>query len=1049
MKLIFLFPLFFALSCWSQVNPLQWGLVNNGESRYIDLDSNRYYKAQARKGVDIHWPAPVKSQRKVLVAILDTGIDKTHPALQGFIHRDEKECQLLEAYKKCLNEKNKNSCNQEFLDPKKPNYDPNHNGYPLDCSGWSTLSNENMGSIRGQPDFEDSEAHGTHVAGIIASYSKDLSLRGVSSNIEILPVQVLSNRPNSPMRPQSLNSSGVVIDPSEQSLPPARVLGDLVARGVIYAMNSGADVINFSMGWPQSFDSEYLREVIQKAQARGIIFVASAGNDSTSALLRPCVYPGVICVAAHGPDGSLAYFSNFGAGVDLAAPGVSILSTYPMATYAAAFAERRGFEYLSGTSQAAPFVTAAVAEMLARGVKPQEIYPRLMSSTQPLLEALPPVVGMPHEEPRVVNMVNLKDNKFIRSGRMDLTQALAMSPVPVILPLNKEKEIIQWDRRSRDIQLNFKMKNYWAPLSLSQLKIAAAHTQYWSAQTLKINNTICNFGGLQNWITEQEISCSVKLEIIDTPEASESRLPSSLALEILVSYPGVQNFRRVVEADILVPVTKDLSGPDIQVIPFKSPLISGGRLIPIDENLDGAADSRDYLMVSKDPNEWSLAVVKQQPQGYQASDVKKLAVDGKPTELRDQFLTRLGQDERGLSQYALGLFVSKEKSQEEDEEEVQSPPRSVVDFYFFDENLQQIEKKRYESVTTFMPYQISWHKIGSRLHPAWVGPGPEVVEKLSLRDLRENPPDPENPLKGKKIEIRFFYLDENFKLKTVKAPEGYNIVDILQGSVEQTRRGVVPVLLAQNRGTEVKPSYLFNFATAEIYQGQLSEVKKVDFFRAGGVYRNLLDSRVDKIHNLDKSENEFAGTFWDGELVSGSLRLSALENQKSQSQANFFSQALGTDRFPYDAVLRVRSVYSGAKRKGAFAITNSEIQYHDLLRGTFVKHSLERYTFNGEMATTNLQFPVVVQDAHSVESKLPALFTTEGSGLSRGLRLLVPVIGSDQRLLGLISPAKMRFYSERQKGCRPLETPVFLGGAKAYGFDYYCGDRILRVNLKF
>ncbi|MGE3857678.1 MAG: S8 family serine peptidase, partial [Dehalococcoidia bacterium] len=123
-------------------------------------------------------------------------------------------------------------------------------------------------------------------------------------------------------------------------------------------------------------DSLVLREAVQEAQARGAIIVASAGNESQSAITYPAAYPGVISVAASGrytAQGidyrSLASFTNFG-GVDVMAPGVAVLSTVP-----AAACGNRGWSCLdgpyasaSGSSFATPIVAGAVA--LLRAVHP-------------------------------------------------------------------------------------------------------------------------------------------------------------------------------------------------------------------------------------------------------------------------------------------------------------------------------------------------------------------------------------------------------------------------------------------------------------------------------------------------------------------------------------------------------------------------------------------------------------------------------------------------------------------------------------------------------
>ncbi len=190
-----------------------------------------------------------------------------------------------------------------------------------------------------------------------------------------------------------------------------RVWSDMVGRGLIYAMRSGAKVINFSLGWPQADDTDFMRKVMEEAQARGVIIVAAAGNDSTRALLRPCVYPNVICVGAAGPDGAMAHFSNYGSGVDIVAPGLNILSTYPMSKRPIRFRSTLGYEYLSGTSQATPFVTAAVAEMMARGIPASEIHARLILGSRPLQSNLSLQEGGTHEQGQSLN----PERKFIKN----------------------------------------------------------------------------------------------------------------------------------------------------------------------------------------------------------------------------------------------------------------------------------------------------------------------------------------------------------------------------------------------------------------------------------------------------------------------------------------------------------------------------------------------------------------------------------------------------------------------------------------------------------
>jgi len=178
----------------------------------------------------------------------------------------------------------------------------------------------------------DPNGHGTHVAGIIAAAANNqIGVAGLAPDVEILPVQVL-------------DADGV---------------GDhaAIASGIVWATDNGADIINLSLGGNEP--SEALHTAVQYAHAKGVLLVAAAGNDGSrsNSPMYPAAYDEVLAVAASGPDGTAASFSNSGTYVDLAAPGFAILSTTP-----------DGYDYLSGTSQAAPFVSAAAALLLDSGL---------------------------------------------------------------------------------------------------------------------------------------------------------------------------------------------------------------------------------------------------------------------------------------------------------------------------------------------------------------------------------------------------------------------------------------------------------------------------------------------------------------------------------------------------------------------------------------------------------------------------------------------------------------------------------------------------------
>ncbi|MFB9277306.1 S8 family peptidase [Cohnella cellulosilytica] len=180
--------------------------------------------------------------------------------------------------------------------------------------------------------YADDNGHGTHVAGIAAATGRK-RIYGVAPKVELYAVKVLDE-----------NGSGFISD---------------IVEGIDWCLSRGIRILNMSFGL--SADSALLRNAIRQARRRGAVIVASAGNSGTALpqIDAPARYPETIAVAATTRANRPASFSSRGRGIDIAAPGVSILSTWPGGTY------RRE----SGTSMSAPHVTGAAA--LLRGVRPK------------------------------------------------------------------------------------------------------------------------------------------------------------------------------------------------------------------------------------------------------------------------------------------------------------------------------------------------------------------------------------------------------------------------------------------------------------------------------------------------------------------------------------------------------------------------------------------------------------------------------------------------------------------------------------------------------
>jgi serine protease len=176
----------------------------------------------------------------------------------------------------------------------------------------------------------DPNGHGTHVSGTIAAVTGNgVGVAGIAPDTKILPVRVLG-----------ANGSGVMSD---------------TASGIIWAADHGANVINMSLG--SSGQLGAVTNAIAYARSKGVTVVAAAGNEREkgSPTSYPAADPGVIAVAATDSADAVATFSNRGSYVDVAAPGVNIASTVPVAN--------GSYAYYSGTSMAAPHV-AAVAALL-------------------------------------------------------------------------------------------------------------------------------------------------------------------------------------------------------------------------------------------------------------------------------------------------------------------------------------------------------------------------------------------------------------------------------------------------------------------------------------------------------------------------------------------------------------------------------------------------------------------------------------------------------------------------------------------------------------
>jgi subtilisin family serine protease len=316
------------------------------------------------------------SGKDIIVAVTDTGVDYNHQDLLQNIWRNP----------------------NEILDGK----DNDGNGFIDDIVGWDFATNDNKPydlslSLMDILLSGGNPGHGTHVAGVIgARLNNALGTAGVAPNVKIMALRFLTEKG------QGTTEGGI--------------------KCIDYAAANGARIINASWGGEAGEEEEdkALKESIERAQAKGVLFMAAAGNgritggkpagfnnDTDKKPTLPVSYAldNIVGVAATDIEDKLANFSNFGEKTTaLAAPGVNILSTVPGDRYQDTILNLFGTKITwDGTSMATPYVAGAAAVLWSQNLR--QDYRSVKSK---LLGAVKPVAEL--------------KGKVATAGRLDLTQ---------------------------------------------------------------------------------------------------------------------------------------------------------------------------------------------------------------------------------------------------------------------------------------------------------------------------------------------------------------------------------------------------------------------------------------------------------------------------------------------------------------------------------------------------------------------------------------------------------------------------------------------------
>ena len=237
-------------------------------------ESRLLEKEEPFSGTSMQWLGANGDRRSsgegIKVAILDTGIDPKHPALEGIV--------LSEL------------------------------------------------SLLGEGRSHESKGHGTGIASIIAGQSEEFL--GLAPASEILSFQVLDE-----------NGAGDSFT---------------IAKGIISAVDQGADIINLSLGGATA--STVMQKAIQYAKAKDVLMIAAVGNEGGQGVAFPARHQDIVAVSSVDKNSRVSTFANFGPEVDISAPGVGIYTAW----------EGNEFVSFSGTSIATAFVTAALSSELSQ-----------------------------------------------------------------------------------------------------------------------------------------------------------------------------------------------------------------------------------------------------------------------------------------------------------------------------------------------------------------------------------------------------------------------------------------------------------------------------------------------------------------------------------------------------------------------------------------------------------------------------------------------------------------------------------------------------------
>lgn len=327
--------------------PVQWPLNNTGQTYPPGSSGTADSDIDAPEAWDIY-----TGNLETIVAVVDTGVDYNHRDLTGNVWVNEAELNGTVGV------------------------DDDDNGYVDDIYGYDFINNDN--------DPQDDAGHGTHCAGIIAAKGNNgLDITGVCWDAKIMSLKFLG-------------SDGYGTDAG-------------AIEAFYYAVENGADVTSNS--WGGGGYSQAVKEAIDYAHSQGVIMVAAAGNGDSNSPAYPASYDHIMAVAATDSNDEKASFSNYGDWVDVAAPGVDILSLRA----SRGTTQDKYTAVMSGTSMACPHVAGACALLVSinPSLTSDQVYDILMETA----DAISPGICLSNGR---INLHNAILNSTTSEGHINL-----------------------------------------------------------------------------------------------------------------------------------------------------------------------------------------------------------------------------------------------------------------------------------------------------------------------------------------------------------------------------------------------------------------------------------------------------------------------------------------------------------------------------------------------------------------------------------------------------------------------------------------------------